>query len=82
MTDVMSRVFRVTYGKRESTSTALESNQFASYVGNDGTLFLELHRTGQRRSEVLETYRFEFSPEDADLALQALQDWKRRMNAA
>jgi hypothetical protein len=77
----ISRVSRVAYGARETSTKLLDADSFASFVTDDGFLTLELHRVGKRASETLESYRFEFCPEDEELVWRELSERRRRRNA-
>jgi hypothetical protein len=74
----ISRVLRIAYGARETSTKLLDADSFAAFQNDEGFLTLELHRVGKRNSETLESYRFEFCPEDAERVRRELNDWARR----
>jgi len=76
-----SRIVRVNYRDRETTTMMCEADTMACFHTHDGHMVLELTRA-DARGKPLEGWRFEFCPEDSDRALSELNDWKRRCDLA
>jgi hypothetical protein len=74
----ISRVSRIAYGARETSTNLLDADSFAAFQSDEGFLTLELHRVGKRNRKTLESYRFEFCPEDAEHVRRELNEWARR----
>jgi hypothetical protein len=76
-----SRITRVKHGTRETATHVLDSDEFAAYQGADARLVVELFRKGAN-GRIVESYRFEFSPEDAEHVHRETSDFVRRHRRA